>query len=206
VNLVLGYLNAKEAITKAGYGEDIDWAENLILVKPDPVYVLREYAWVVVNSGFRYQVARKLWPRLLDVFHGFDPQLVSRADVPEGLKVLNHEGKIEAIRFMAHHIRQNGIQIILDSAVEPKKLQAFPWIGKITCWHFAKVLGMDVVKPDVHLTRAAAAAGHESPLALARAIKEELGEPLTVVDSVLWRYGEQRIARNWPDWPQLFVA
>lgn len=208
MNLSVSYTIARQRIVQAGFGEDIDWAMQLAHVKPDPLYVLREYAWVVVNSGFRYQVARKLWPRLLEVFHGFDPDTVSKRDVPEGLKILNHPGKLEAIAYMAEHIRKYGIRIILDSADEPKKLQAFPWLGKITCWHFAKVLGKDVVKPDVHLVRAAQAAGHESPLALAKAIQEAVGQPyerLTVVDSVLWRYGEQKVARGWADWPELFA-
>ena len=42
------------------------------------------------------------------------------------------------------------------------------------------------------------------PLALCREIQEHSGDALTVIDSVLWRYGEQQKARGWPAWDELF--
>jgi hypothetical protein len=85
-------------------------------------------------------------------------------------------------------------------------LTRLPYIGKITCYHLAKLLGADVVKPDVHLTRAAHAAGKASALALCETVRDEIGERLTVIDSVFWRYGEQQIARGWPSWELLFTV
>jgi hypothetical protein len=208
VSLLQGYLNAKVHIEEAGYGPDIEWAEYLILMRPHditPTYVLREHAWVVLNSGFRFQVATKLWPNILKAFHGFKPELVSEDCVSPAQKSLNHPGKLGAMVEMAELIRKYGIEPILKDAADPPKLTRLPWIGKITCWHFAKVLGVDAVKPDVHLKRAAKAAGFDTPLQLAQAIQNELGDPLTVVDSILWRYGEQRIQRGWPDWIELFT-
>lgn len=207
MNLLKGYLDAKVRIEEAGYGPDIEWAEYLILMRPHdltPTYVLREHAWVVVNSGFRFQVAVKLWPGILKAFQGFKPHLVSQDCVPLAQKSLNHLGKLQAMVDMAELIRQQGVEPILADAQEPPKLCRLPWIGKITCWHYAKVLGIDAVKPDVHLKRAALAAGFSEPLQLAQAIKNELGDPLTVVDSILWRYGEQKTQRGWPDWKELF--
>lgn len=202
--ILTGYLDAKERIVGAGYGEDLDWAESLHTVRPDTHYVFRETAWVILNSGFRYQVARKLWPRLSEVFHQFDISKVDASCLVAGLKVLNHPGKMRAIIQLAEILRTEGIEAILRDAKDPEKLTRLPWIGKTTCWHLAKVLGQDVIKPDVHLQRAAKATGYERPLDLAAAIQVRLGEPLTVIDSVLWRYGEQRLARGWPDWPELF--
>lgn len=202
--LILGYLTAQERIVSAGFSEDIDWALGLQHVNPTPHYVLREYAWVVVNSGFRYQVARKLWPSLYEAFREFDPELTTWECLPEALKILNHRGKMEGVCKVAREIHGLGVQGILADAKDPPRLKRLPWIGDITCWHLAKVLGVDAVKPDVHLQRAAKAAGFKTPLELAQAIQRELGERLTVVDSVLWRYGEQRLKQGWADWAELF--
>jgi hypothetical protein len=207
VNLLTGYLNAKVYIEEAGFRDDIEWAENLLLMNKTGLtsqYVLREHAWVVLNSGFRFQVAAKLWPNIRRAFHGFEPHLVQAGCATFALQHLNHPGKLNAMVEMAELVRKDGIEPILKDAEEPLKLCRLPWIGKTTCWHYAKVLGVDVVKPDVHLRRAAKATGFQEPVELAQAIKDELGDPLTVVDSVLWRYGEQRAQRGWPDWKELF--
>jgi len=185
--------------------QDIDWADDLRLVKPTPHYVLREGAWVIVNSGFRYAVARKLWPRIGEAFHDFDIERVTAECLPAALAVLRHERKMGAIVELARIIREQGIGLIVaDAARSPLLLTRLPYIGAVTCWHFAKLLGADVVKPDVHLVRAAKEAGYGTPLALCEAIKANTGDRLTVVDSVLWRYGEQQKAQGWPDWAALW--
>ena len=75
--LMRAYLDAYRFVTDAGYGSDIDWAEGLANVKPTPQYVLSEGAWVIVNSGFRYAVARKLWPEMSKAFYDFRPEMVN---------------------------------------------------------------------------------------------------------------------------------
>jgi hypothetical protein len=199
-----GYLRAKERLINAGFDDEITWAEGLADVEPSDPYVLRETAWVIVNSGFRYAVARKLWPPLSVAFRDWNPWAINETCRSKALAVLNHQGKIGAILTIAGLVRDGGARAIVEDAKDPPKLCRLPWIGKITCWHLAKVLGVDCVKPDVHLQRAAAASGHDSPIALCTDIKMATGERLTVIDSVLWRYGEQRAAHGWPDWAELW--
>ena len=62
-------------------------------------------------------------------------------------------------------------------------------------------LGLSVVKPDRHLQRIAAAAGFSSPLELCQLISDRLGEPVQVVDVVLWRY-----ASLFSDYVRVFAA
>jgi hypothetical protein len=204
VYIVTGYLHAKRRIIEAGFANDIDWAEGLAKVVPDAHYVMRETAWVIINSGFRAKVAQKLWPRLRFAFNEFVPQLIDETNFKAAMAILAHEGKMKAIVKVAEIITRDGIGQILEDAKDPPRLTRLPFIGKITCYHLAKVLGVDVVKPDVHLTRAAVAAKKPSPLALCEAIRNAIGDTLTVVDSVLWRYGEQQEARKWPTWDMLF--
>jgi hypothetical protein len=202
--VLAGYLAAYGCVVEAGFEKDIQWAKGLASVEPDDRYVMCEGAWVIVNSGFRYNVARKLWPELTRVFWDFDPHCIGPEDMKRGLKVLRHERKIHAIIDLAALIHKDGVASILEDAKDPPKLTRLPYIGPITCWHLAKVLGVDAVKPDVHLQRAATAAGYPSPLALCEEIRTASGDRLTVIDSVLWRYGQQQQERRWLPWDQLF--
>lgn len=205
--LLRGYLDAKHHVIQAGFEDDIIWAESLHEVTIDAYYVARETAWVILNSGFRYKVARKLWPAITEAFHGWDLERIDEGCVDQALDALNHKGKIGAMLKIAQLVRDEGVDSILEDALDPPKLTRLPFIGKTTCWHLAKVLGVDCIKPDVHLQRAAKAAGFEDPVTLCQAIQTALGEPLerlTVIDSVLWRYGEQKEARGWSDWDKLW--
>ena len=205
--MLQGFCTARLKVIGAGFESDIEWAEKLAHVLPTQSYVLREHAWVVVNSGFKYTVARKLWPALSDAFHQFrDAERIASftdADRQRALDVLGHERKIDAIIAMADHVEEHGIEKIVADAATPLRLTRLPYIGKITCWHLAKLLGADVAKPDVHLGRAAMACSMTVE-ALCAGLAREAGTRITVVDSVLWRYGEQRLARGWEDWPGLF--
>lgn len=200
----IGYLKARALVIEVGYERDLRWAEDLQHVVPDPFYVVSETAWVILNSGFRYAVARKKYPLIQKAFYDWDPSKLERDCVTAARQHLNHRGKIEAMYSVAEEVRRDGIARIVAEAADPKKLTRLPFIGKITCWHLAKVLGADVVKPDVHLQRAAAAAGKSSALELCKEIQTASGDRLTVIDSVLWRYGEQMQKQTFPDWTALW--
>ena len=204
-DIIVGYIEAGGRIMDAGYFDDIEWARKLAYVKPDAEYILCEGSWVIVNSGFRAAVAKKLWPRLRAAFHEFELEKVTADCLPEALSVLRHERKMKAIVALADILRTEGVERILADAKDPPRLTRLPYVGKVTCWHLAKVLGIDCVKPDVHLVRAAKAAGYDTPLALCEMLRDASGDCLTVVDTILWRYGEQQLKRQWPSWEELFT-
>jgi hypothetical protein len=199
--LLAGYLQAKQFICAAGHGDDIEWAEGLGRILPNPIYVMREAAWVVLNSGFRYEVVLKMWPRLSAAFHGFDPAKITDACKPAALKVLHYQKKIDAIVAIAMVVRED-LDGLLRDRHEPEKLCRLPFIGPVTCYHLAKLLGADTVKPDVHLTRAAKAAG-TTPQELCRLLGCLTGDRVTTADSVLWRWGQLKRARE-EDWAGLW--
>lgn len=210
-DLQSAYRDVYLRVWEAGYESDIVWAIDLANVEPDELYVMRETAWVIVNSGFRYAVARKLWPALLDASGGFDPPLMRmhRPAVRQALLgVLNYPRKVDAILDIAERLVKGELPEILASAQDPPGLTYLPFIGSVTCYHLAKVLGVDCVKPDVHLQRAAVAAGFATPHELCVAVRGDGSNlsrsRLTVIDSVLWRYGEQQKSRAWPGWNEVF--
>jgi hypothetical protein len=51
---------------------------------------------------------------------------------------------------------------------------------------------MDVAKPDRHLVRFAASQGFPDVHALCKVISEATGDPLRVVDVILWRFWPRR--------------
>jgi hypothetical protein len=74
-------------------------------------------------------------------------------------------------------------------ATDPiQKLMEFPFIGPITVWHLAKNLGLNVAKPDRHLVRISMALGFSNPMKFCNVIAQERGDPVRVVDLIIWRY------------------
>lgn len=70
-----------------------------------------------------------------------------------------------------------------------KELQIFSFIGPITSWHLAKNLGLQIAKPDRHLIKFASRVGYgEDVQGLCTNIANVSGEPVNVVDLILWRY------------------
>jgi hypothetical protein len=67
-------------------------------------------------------------------------------------------------------------------------LRKLPFIGPVTSYHLAKNLGIDVVKRDRHLVRLAVHLGFSSAEEMCGAFGDQVGEPISVVDIVLWRY------------------
>lgn len=209
--ILAGYVTAVERITDAGFGHEIDWAESLSSVKPTPELFCREAAWVILNSGFRASVARKVWPCYSAAFFDFrSAEKIARASIAVRARAsacFKNGAKTQAIIDNARIVSkpEEWERTVYRLATEgPPSLQRFHFIGPVTCWHLAKLLGIDCVKPDLHLVRAAKAAEHGTPLRLCRGIQRETGERLTVIDSVLWRYGEQMKARGWPEWEELW--
>ena len=67
-------------------------------------------------------------------------------------------------------------------------LESFPFIGPITKFHLAKNIGIDVAKPDRHLSRISKMLGFASVQELCESISQRIDEKVSVVDLVIWRY------------------
>jgi hypothetical protein len=139
------YLELKQALRESGYEKEIIWAESVAAPKSALAFFF-EYAWVVLNSGMKNQVAHRIWYRLYEA-------------MLEGCRVTNvfkHPGKAAAIQNVWDNreeyfnaFNQCPPAMVLDW------LQTLPWIGPITKFHLAKNLGLDFCKPDRHLVRIA---------------------------------------------------
>lgn len=191
--LICLYLTAKKFIIERGFAHEIAWQSSTALTQPSPSVFVREAAWVVLSAGMSESVIRGLFSRLSAAMYGFDPVTLSRnreRGRAAALTTFGHESKISAILDIAAtvcHIGPDGLRAELTDDPE-RFLRSLPYIGPITWRHLAKNLGLPVAKPDRHLSRLALAVGRESVDGLCDEIASWLGEPVAVVDLVLWRW------------------
>ncbi len=192
--IVEAYLIAKEYVLKEGYGEEIDWQDSLMLWHITESDFLRESAWVVLSSGMAEVVIRRKFPSLSGAFHYWRSATEIIDDSEQcrkrALDVFRNSRKIEAIISIAQRICRQGFKIVKRQIQEDgvKFIQSLPFMGPATSYHLAKNIGLDVVKPDRHLLRVAAAAGFATPEQLCNEITSVVGDRVSVVDLVIWRF------------------
>jgi hypothetical protein len=168
------YLRARARLAELGHGGDVEWAEN-VKAPTTPEKFVCEYVRVVLNSGMKNTIARKImdrvWPRLY-------------ADEPI-TDVFRHPGKRDAIEGVWRQ-REFYFRQFLEAVDPVAWCETLPWIGGITKFHLAKNLGVDCAKPDRWLVRLAALDG-ETVEALCRRLAEAAGDRVATVDVILWR-------------------
>lgn len=191
--LARGYLTAKRVVVEDGFVDEIAWQIKVTQSETRLRDFVREAAWVVLSAGMRESVVRRVFGPLSDTLCYFDPEkLASRSDIARtaALKIFRHERKIDAIFEIAEVANRMGEKAIQDVlAHQPESfLCSLPYIGPVTWRHLAKNLGAPVAKADRHLVRIAQATHRTSVDTLCDEISTWLGEPVAVVDIVLWRW------------------
>ena len=163
-----------DAVMSAGYEKEIDWSENLVPCE-NSVQFLQEYIWVVLNSGMKNQVARMIYERIKTAIRNGQP--IS--------SVFRHKGKAGAILNMTLAYDEI-FKCYQEAESKLKFLECLSYIGKITKYHLAKNLGMDICKPDRHLMRIATKY-KTTPQELCVKLSKETGFRIATIDVVLWR-------------------
>ena len=157
-----------------GYEAEIDYIANILpLSKQTSERFLYEYIYVVLNTGMREQVARKIYNRFIDT--------------GQELSVIGHLGKRDAIATALDNYEE-WFTALQKSEDPVEYLETLPWIGPTTKHHLARNIGIDTVKPDRHLVRLAEQFGFSSPMAMCQEIQKHEPEKLGVIDVILWRY------------------
>jgi len=196
------YQSAKKWLECSPYVLEIEWQASLYLSDISESHFLREYAWVILNSGFRESVVRRHFDYISLCFcdweSAFEIDANRQACVDSALAVFAHRRKLEAIVATASVVHSAGFEQLRE-AVEADALQALsslPYIGSVTIWHLAKNLGVDVAKPDRHLKRVAGRFGYDDVNRMCRDIQSDFGDRISVADIVLWRFEEQALRRG----------
>jgi len=188
------YLLAKSVVVGEGFGHEVSWQDGMRFAEVTETVFLREAAWVVLSSGMRETVIRNKFKSFSAAFQNWS----SAEDIRENanryrrnaFRVFGHAKKIDAIVQIAREVDLVGFDRFKNKILEEGVpfLQSLPYIGPATSYHLAKNLGLDVVKPDRHLVRISALMGYDNPADFCETISTSVGDRVSVVDVVVWRY------------------
>lgn len=168
------YLEIKKWLISEGYDKEIDWQTNLKPCSNNWNFAC-EAIWVILNSGMKEQIARKINEKVMQAIN-------QGGDISS---VFNHKGKVAAIKYVVENSGKLFEEYVL-SGEKIEYLKKIPFIGNITCYHLAKNLGHDCVKPDRHLVRIANQY-NTAPDQMCEKLSKETGDKKCVVDIVIWR-------------------
>ena len=192
--VVAAYRHTKKIVIAKGYAREI---KKYTEIHPDRIpeeIFLYEAAWVILSSWFREAVVRKMIKDISAAFLDWSSaaKICSNRDScrEKALAVFGNRKKIDAILKVAEIVATEGYEVVRRRIKEEKisYLKTLPYIGKITSFHLARNLGLDVARPGRHLQRIAEAMEFSSPQDMCELISSHVGDRVGVVDVVLWRY------------------
>jgi hypothetical protein len=192
--LARAYIHAKRTVLSSGFGWEILWQRARSSAGLSEPVLLREAAWVILSAGMREAVIRSKFPAISESFmHWQSAVEIASSEQSCFNAAMTHFGnelKIRAICTVAVTVSRKGFDQIVDeiSADPLIALRQFPYIGAVTSFHLAKNLGIPVAKPDRHLARLAKSCRCSDSHTLCRDIAQFTGDPIDVVDVVLWRF------------------
>jgi len=192
--LTSAYVKAKLNVLAGGFGEEILWQRAVRTDDLTESSLLRECAWVILSSGMRECIIRRKFPDITSAFLNWATAGLIHSNRDEcirsALPHFRNLPKITAIAETADIIYVRGFEAVRkEITYDPLgTLRQFPFIGPRTSYHVAKNVGLSVAKPDRHLCRLAELTGYQNPQALCEEIAQYIGDPIAVVDDVLWLF------------------
>jgi hypothetical protein len=193
-DLLASYYLAKLAVVGAGFEQEITWQERQSMADITESVFLREAAWVVLSSGMRESVIRRLFPAVESAFGKWQSAgwiVKHRARCKAHAEhAFRHPGKLDALVEISRTVSSRGVASLLEDLRKhgPDSLRMLPYMGPATSRHLAKNLGIDTAKPDRHLVRVAKATGYGSADSLCEYVASIVGDTVAVVDLVIWRF------------------
>ncbi len=192
------YKSAKEWFLSSPYGYELVWQSNLNPNRISESNLLREHAWVVLNSGFKEAVVRKHFDFISLCFCDWESasEIVAHGNecIASAKTAFANSRKLDGILRMSQLLCDEGTENVIGRIHRYgiSELRGFPFIGKITCFHLAKNLGFDVSKPDRHLERLAKFYDFKDTTEMCEQISITSGDDRATIDLILWRHLEQK--------------
>lgn len=175
-NISQFYTTVKKYCLDNNFAQEIEFVTNNVrkgFEQQTPEQFLHQYMYVVINSGMKNQIAEDIYKRALI----------------NGITAIGHPGKRKAIEQASSNYRDWFEQLQKKESIDAKLdfLESLPWIGKITKYHLARNIGIDVAKPDRHLVKIAEKFGYLDVQKMCQDISSETGDRVGVIDVILWR-------------------
>jgi hypothetical protein len=177
VIFTLERLKLIEADLRAGdLGYMIEWSEQLAPPRTSR-HLASAAIYVIAASGMRVTLAKEIHRRCLRALRHDE----------SASSVFGHPGKAEAMDMIWRDRRSLFKQWrhISDDDEKVVFCGELPFVGQITKYHLAKNLGVNAVKPDVHMDRLAGAEG-VSPWELCHRLAQQTGYREATIDTILW--------------------
>lgn len=197
------YFDVAYEFVKTHYPEQLEAFSSVKFDDVDEDFFFREYVWVVHATGFSAKAVGKFMPRLLQAYGWWDA--LSFKDFSEVMvrvaPVCNNPQKAKAV-YATSKLMFDGMSGVKDGVrvsdpvpwpdwkrknlSTPELLAKLPYVGKITCFHLARNIGLlECVKPDLHLVRMAKHWGFADCVAMCEKVRPP-GMPLGIVDLIFW--------------------
>jgi hypothetical protein len=212
------YRGKKDELLKQGYGPDIQYFDSIMKAGPSKIdsrFFLIECTWVVYGSsggqGPSVGALDRKWRDLKAAFHGFNVEAIlsdQEGCVARAFNVWHHKDKASWVirnsqRLRQIETRQGTVGNYLTNLqskgldVAESELQEFTGIGPTNVRQLIKNLALaSVEKPDTQLTRLAGLC-NLTPKMMAQGISKETGDPIGVVDTVLWLSVADKPSPGW---------
>lgn len=179
-----------EQYVRSNHPEDIEWSEWILNRGIDNINISEfylEYVYAVFVSGFRVSVIQKLWPALHPIYN----RPIAVYHNPEGTfekayKIFGNKRKIKATIDGAKMLVEKGWPKFREEIKQDiDALKQLPYIGDVLKYQMARSVGINCIKPDVHLKRMA---NHfdMDPFEMCNLISTEVGIPVHTVDTIIW--------------------
>lgn len=191
------YVDAKRQLVDLGFAAEIKWQEHQKPTSVSEESFLREAAWVVYCSGFREATVRRYFDYLslcfFDWSSAHDIAANGSSCISAAMNAFGNRRKHEAVVTIASRVAAAGFKSFKrELMIAPiLTLQGLPFLGPVTAVHLAKNIGFDIAKPDRHLVRLKDQLGFNNVSEMCQVISTESGDPVKVVDLVLWRFLER---------------
>jgi len=168
-------------------------------------------------SGYRVSILRDRWDDIKKAFSNYDVNKVSQYSnedlkrMTRNPRLIRNKRKLEACIENAKIMKKisekyNSFGKYLDEnknnlkKLKEELLSRFRYLGNVLVLEYLKEIGIDAIKPDVHVVRVMYRLGLinsermsteniNKVLAVANKIARLTGEKLSVIDAIFWMYG-----------------
>jgi len=187
------YFKKAREFAQEYYGDELKRIGSVRFDQVGPNSFFMEYIWVVHATGFSAKAVGKFMPRLTEAYGPWNVLADESWSFFDRVQpVCNNPQKAKAIWQMATIIRdgtkaRDWEAFKQDKLSTPEKLADLPYIGKVTCYHLGRNIGLlDCVKPDLHLIRLAEHFKCKNCVEMCKKMGAGTDLPLGIVDLIVW--------------------
>ena len=205
ISIVRLYKKARE-YSEINFPARVDFYRSVCILRITKPEFFRASATTVLGSHYKWTNIEDKMPALTAAFRDWNPREVaenSAAVRTAALQIFAHKAKIEGIIENAEiiagwtdakfeYIKKELADIEDPTSAKLFILQQFNFVGPVTVYNFARLIGLDMAKPDIWMERLAERFGYAPGIngvtALAFDCHRATGDRIGLIDFALWKF------------------